>query len=553
MRKLLLYVVVSLLLITQLGWAVSAVSPLETTGDPFSIEAYYRSGELRVEFRVVDITPKDTVQVILSTPGEKTVLKQADLTSKNPTIILEKVTLEEQIEFFVRYNNRANTPSYSGRFLVREEKASANKATLTVSMTIDYRNDTESTDYMQSSIMYETEPNNTYTQANTIYDNIEVRGTLNIGTDRDWFKISFPQSGNANFFLCNIPAGCDYDLYLYDSNGTTLLAWSEKGSNADELITYRVGANKTYYVLIAPYQGCSSPLEYSFRAKNYPYIWFSQSWHEDGTQQWNRTNLTNVYFPNMQSCKDFCGNNLKCSHTPLFTISSYVPAANQLDKGHINKWGCVVTSWAMVLNNMGAKTTSLRRDLRTGVTSYLDADPFTVTMANIGWLSDTHQSGRWEIRGYTDSFSPVYARHGTIASSFGKTAKTVDLAGLSHEEKARHIAYYLGQNPEGILASYGTAHTIVIAETTYSLPGSWVPSRTPSILYSLMETEGEVVEPDIRSSNLGVMGTEYDSHFICYDPAATSASLGKGRPLNGIWSYGVYGGLDNITRIRFAD
>lgn len=117
--------------------------------------------------------------------------------------------------------------------------------------------------------LYESESNNTYSTADRTYDDYDNYGALSSTSDVDWWVVSFSSAGEANFWLGNIPSGCDYELTLYASNGTTLLASSRNGSNTAELITYSVSANTKYYACIYSYSGSSSS-QYLFSAKNYP-------------------------------------------------------------------------------------------------------------------------------------------------------------------------------------------------------------------------------------------------------------------------------------------
>ncbi len=68
----------------------------------------------------------------------------------------------------------------------------------------------------------------------------------------------------------SIPVGCDYDLRLYASDGSTLLGSSLNGGNMSELITYQVSANVDYYLRINSWLGSSTTSQYLLRAKVYP-------------------------------------------------------------------------------------------------------------------------------------------------------------------------------------------------------------------------------------------------------------------------------------------
>ena len=116
--------------------------------------------------------------------------------------------------------------------------------------------------------IYETELNNTAATANRTYDDYDNYGKISTTGDVDWWVVTFSSTGMANFWLGNIPAGCDYDLYVYDNNGINILAYSNQGSNSDETIRCRVNWQNTYRVKIVSYSGSSNSY-YKFRVKNY--------------------------------------------------------------------------------------------------------------------------------------------------------------------------------------------------------------------------------------------------------------------------------------------
>ncbi len=80
----------------------------------------------------------------------------------------------------------------------------------------------------------ETEPNDSYSTADSIDDGGSMYGNINSTDYADWYSVTFAKSGFANFFLGEIPTGCDYDLHVYDSSGTTILKASANVSNANE-------------------------------------------------------------------------------------------------------------------------------------------------------------------------------------------------------------------------------------------------------------------------------------------------------------------------------
>lgn len=102
------------------------------------------------------------------------------------------------------------------------------------------------------------------------YDDYDNYGTMSSASDVDWWKVSFSYSGIANFWLGNIPYGCDYDLRVYASDRTTLLLSSTNGGNDSELISLNVTASSYYYIKVNAWSGYSTSNYYLLRAKSYP-------------------------------------------------------------------------------------------------------------------------------------------------------------------------------------------------------------------------------------------------------------------------------------------
>lgn len=117
----------------------------------------------------------------------------------------------------------------------------------------------------------ENEPNDTYSNATRTYDDYINYGAIRTNTDEDWWRIIFNESGKANFWLGDIPPGCNYDLEVYEPNGTTRIAVSANLGNTAELIRMNVTAGKMYHIRIFSKSGCSTS-KYCLRIKNYPAI-----------------------------------------------------------------------------------------------------------------------------------------------------------------------------------------------------------------------------------------------------------------------------------------
>lgn len=409
---------------------------------------------------------------------------------------------------------------------------------------------------------YESESNNSLADADLTYDDYDNYGSISSSNDVDWWKVVFAENGQANFWMGNIPDNCNYQLYLYNSNSTLLS--SSTTDQSQELIQYNVVAGIVYYVKIISTSGYSSS-NYYFRTKNYPTTptsttWFSQKNSSLGTT-WNSANLTSLYFPNMTNCKDYCNGVFKCANTPCYTTASYSPTSTQLNMGHINKFGCNMSSMAMIFRNLGATTSSSKYDFRSGTNMNQPADPFTLTMANIGWPTITQNTvngvARYEITSYATTYNPTYTRWATACAAFGLTPYKIEFTNLDEDVKADIMAYYLARNPEGILVRVSNSHSIVFTDTTHTVPTSADPSW-PQPYRVTASNEVEILKQEIEQeqnsvARAAVSVTDFDSKFTCYDPGTSNALKGNGVTYNNSWTASYYGGIDQVVYIYYFD
>lgn len=121
-----------------------------------------------------------------------------------------------------------------------------------------------------SGTVYESENNNSWHAADTIYNDYDGYGLINYPSDIDYWKITFPYTGTANFYLGNIPSNCNYNIYLYSSDGETIIKSGSNSGNTYELLTCQVSAGSTYYVRVYSASGCSTTSYYLFRTRVYP-------------------------------------------------------------------------------------------------------------------------------------------------------------------------------------------------------------------------------------------------------------------------------------------
>lgn len=117
---------------------------------------------------------------------------------------------------------------------------------------------------------YETESNNTLATANVANDDYDCYGKISSTSDVDYWSFSYSTAGMVNIYLGSIPSGCNYNLFVCDSNGTTV-AYSTKGSNAYELVRCRVVAGKKYYAKVISASGTSTSY-YKLRVKRYDLV-----------------------------------------------------------------------------------------------------------------------------------------------------------------------------------------------------------------------------------------------------------------------------------------
>ncbi|HEU4964196.1 MAG TPA: hypothetical protein VFV52_10145 [Bacilli bacterium] len=121
------------------------------------------------------------------------------------------------------------------------------------------------------SILYEKELNEDFATATPMYDDYDMYGRVAREYDDDYYKVTFAKSGQANFWLGELPSGKSYDLYVYDQYGTMVTASAHYG-DVDELCSYNVMAGQPYYVYIRGEARMTyDPTQYyHFRVKNYP-------------------------------------------------------------------------------------------------------------------------------------------------------------------------------------------------------------------------------------------------------------------------------------------
>jgi murein DD-endopeptidase MepM/ murein hydrolase activator NlpD len=147
----------------------------------------------------------------------------------------------------------------------------------------------------KESYEYEIQANNDMSTAQQIYDGTDVYGSFPTIADTEyWYKIIYSSSGYANFWMGQIPSGCDYDMYIYNSSGTEI-AKSDKSGSADELIQTKYLSSGTYYIKIKAFSSGRSSSQYRLRVKKYPNQYEGLGWSYVFTDSGKYRNITSGY------------------------------------------------------------------------------------------------------------------------------------------------------------------------------------------------------------------------------------------------------------------
>ena len=97
--------------------------------------------------------------------------------------------------------------------------------------------------------IYDVEPNGNTSQAQTIPLNTDVKGTVGAKNDHDYYRLVIGTAGSIIITLTTLPA--NYDLFLLNSSGNTVLASSTNNATSNETINTTVSVG-TYYIRVSP-------------------------------------------------------------------------------------------------------------------------------------------------------------------------------------------------------------------------------------------------------------------------------------------------------------
>jgi len=108
------------------------------------------------------------------------------------------------------------------------------------------------------------EPNDSIAEAyGPLQSGVTYQSYVWTDSDEDFYQIAVPQAATGLVAtLRNIPAGCDFDLYLFDSQ-SELIESSTASGNAPETIDVSGLSAGTYYLQVTPWTGSSQTQPYS--------------------------------------------------------------------------------------------------------------------------------------------------------------------------------------------------------------------------------------------------------------------------------------------------
>ena len=223
----------------------------------------------------------------------------------------------------------------------------------------------------------------------------------------------------------DVKGGKVHDMYakLTPSHLTGNLTWESSNPEIAAVDSdgrvYGVSEGQTTVTVTCGTKSASAIINVSARTA---YTWYSQ--HNMYSGGWFASDLKNLYITTSGGAKK------------QFFISGYRTGDDWMDEG------CKLCSEAMVLHNLGA-TMAKGYDMRSGKENNLEADPFTVALANSGLSGKSIASARAYL-------NPVLVSNGMITSRFtvnGKALVKKDYSG----NNLKKIKELLDQHPEGVI------------------------------------------------------------------------------------------------------
>ena len=217
-----------------------------------------------------------TVSTIGENENAETIF-YTELSDDSRHIVVPNIGNDTEYNFLITYTQGTTIHNYYGKlkkgFIEEENKYLTESYNI---VTNNYTVDNDQNVMLASAngdislMSNEQENNNAMSNATEIKNDDDMYGTISYSGDIDWYKVKFTSSGVANFWLGQVPSGCNYQLELYNASGRNL-AGSYNGNGEQELIPfYEVNANTLYYIKVYSASGYSSS-QYKLRTKWYPF------------------------------------------------------------------------------------------------------------------------------------------------------------------------------------------------------------------------------------------------------------------------------------------
>lgn len=322
----------------------------------------------------------------------------------------------------------------------------------------------------------ENENNNSISTATEISSaNKIMTGKISTSSDVDYYSFTADATGYCDIAL-GVPTGCNYNYSVYNSTGTVLYTVANNASGIGENHRIAVGNGGRYYIKVYSSSGYSTSKEYSLYITSPTGLnktWYSQLNSTVTGHEWNNNHLNNLYSSN--SSKVFIDDNYNTSD---------IMAA-----------GCAITSIAMVLHNMNAKTSVAFTDFRTGFKGYMYADPFSVYLAHNGFTS-----------------APTYNNSKYTYNDIGIGLRYYDVNNTNGTKKVQNIGSYFNKN----IVVHTGGLSDAVAQLSSHPQGVIVRFQT--------STDSHYVVMVPSSSN--------SSGYVIYDPGTQQSSSGNGVPLS---------------------
>lgn len=267
-----IFLIFILVLVFSTAAGVLAKSQDSTTGEYFEMTTVQnKDGKMDIAVEFLDkLSKTQELKLVLNEFNKKENIDVEVINKKK----LKVRNLDGTIDymFSLKIHDRKDgsnvVTSYSGilYFIIipneEENKKNPPKALLRDVVKTNYLEGDRDEELSSMATIYEVEPNYSTSLADTIGSGDDVYGKISSDSDVDYFKITFSNTGTANFFLGNIPADKDYDMYIYDSAGN-LVYKSINGTGQNELLLNKsVNGNQTYYIKIFGYLGDYDPNNY---------------------------------------------------------------------------------------------------------------------------------------------------------------------------------------------------------------------------------------------------------------------------------------------------